>query len=143
MLLETLSNKGPHPKRCMRSSLDISFRQVHRGRSLDDDKVLHGFFPPGPRPTRSVRIISILPVFFVPQVERSAFIDSSSSVKKTRLSKTSCLELSSRFLFERVWVTQRLPCIPPGVALDKTPSIRRGKFRMGHLTSSLIHPYQV
>ena len=73
----------------------------------------------------------------------SAFIGTNSSVGRTRQSKTSCLGLSSRFLFERVWVTQGLPCILLGVALDKTPSISGKKFRMGRLTSSPIHPYQV
>ena len=71
-------------------------------------------------------------LFFVVE---SAFIDTSSSVGRTRQSKTSCFELSSKFLFERVWVTQGLLCIPPGIVLDKTPSISERKFRMKSLTS--------
>ena len=39
---------------------------------------------------------------------------------------------------QRVWVTQGLVCIPPGVALDKTPSGR--KFTIGRLTSSILNP---
>ena len=39
---------------------------------------------------------------------------------------------------QRVWVTQGLVYIPPGVALDKTPSGR--KFTIGRLTSSILNP---
>ena len=105
------------------------------------------------RPMRSVKITSIhtagatcsnntpfASIFFVVE---SAFIGTSSSVGRTRQSITSCLGLSLRFFFERVWVTQGLLCIPPGVALDKTSSIRGRKFRMGRLTSFPIYPYQV
>ena len=67
-------------------------------------------------------------IFFVVE---SAFIGINSSVGKTRQLKTSCLGLSSRFLFEKVWVTQGLPCIIPGVALDKTPNTRKWKFTIG------------
>ena len=34
-------------------------------------------------------------------------------------------------------MTQGLLCIPPGVALDKTPSTSKWKFTIGRLTSSL------
>ena len=61
------------------------------------------------------------PYAFIFFVVGSTFVGTSTSVR-TRQSKISCLGLSSRFLIERVWVTQGLPCIPPGVALDKTPS---------------------
>ena len=56
----------------------------------------------------------------------SAFISTSTSVKRTRPKEwLSYLGLSSRFLSKGVWVTQGLLCIPPGVALDKTPSIKK------------------
>ena len=70
----------------------------------------------------------------------SAFVGTSSSVGRTRQSKIPCLGLSSSFLFERVWVTQGLPCIPPGVALDKTPSTSKWKFTIGRLTSGIFNP---
>ena len=37
-------------------------------------------------------------------------------------------------------MTQGLPCIPPGVALDKTPSTSKKKFSIGRLTSSILNP---
>ena len=118
MLLRPLLDKGPHPKRCMRSSPDKSFRHVHRGRPSDDDKVLHGFFPPGPtrRPPRSVRIILMPPAPWAPTASHlqlrsfvigSAFVGTSTSVR-TRQSKIPCLGLSSKLSFEGVLVTQRL-----------------------------------
>ena len=47
MLLWTPSKKEPHTKRCVKFSPHHNFRQVHRRRPLDDDNVLHGFFPSG------------------------------------------------------------------------------------------------
>ena len=44
MLLGTPLNKGPHPKRCMKSSPHHSFRQVHRGRPSDNDKFCMDLF---------------------------------------------------------------------------------------------------
>ena len=73
----------------------------------------------------------------------SAFVGTNTSVGGTRQSKIPCLGSRSRLFFERVWVTQKLPCIPPGVTLDKPPSTSGRKFRIGRLTSSPIHPYQV
>ena len=46
MPLRTPLNRGPHTKWCIRSSPHHSFRQVHQGRLLNDDNVLHGFFSP-------------------------------------------------------------------------------------------------
>ena len=37
-------------------------------------------------------------------------------------------------------MTQRLPCIPPGVVLDKTPRTSKKKFCIGRLTSSILNP---
>ena len=65
MLLKILSDKGPYLKRCMKSGPKKSFCQVHQRRPLDNDQVLHGFFPSGPRPPRSMKIILILPASFV------------------------------------------------------------------------------
>ena len=42
-----------------------------------------------------------------------------------------------KLFFERVKVTQWLLDIPPGVALDKTPSISKWKFTIERLTSSI------
>ena len=64
-------------------------------------------------------------------------VGTSTSVGRTRHPKLPCLGLSSRLSFERVWVTQRLPCISPGVALDKTPSTSKWKLTIGRLTSSI------
>ena len=56
----------------------------------------------------------------------------------TRQLKLPCLGLSSRLFFKRVWVTQGLLCIPPGVAFNKTPNGR--KFTIGRLTLSILNP---
>ena len=157
MLLETPPNEGPHPQIIYKVQ---SSPQPPPSVPRNNDKVLHKLVSLGwsqlsrtRRPIRSVKITSIhtagatcsnytpfASIFFV---VRSTFIDTSSSVGRTKQSKTSYLELSSRFLFERVWVTQELLCIPSKVILDKTPNISGRKFRMGCLTSSLIYPYQV
>ena len=64
----------------------------------------------------------------------STFVGTSISVKARQWLLR--LGLSSRLSLERVWGTQGLPCIPPGVALDKTPSTSSGrKFRMKSPTS--------
>ena len=55
-------------------------------------------------------------------------------------SKDPLLWVESKAFFERVWVTQRLPYIPPGVMLDKTPNTSRRKFRIGRLTSDILNP---
>ena len=55
MLLGTSPDKGPHPKRCLRSSPDHSFRHVHRGRPWDNNQVLHGFVPWGSSPLSQIR----------------------------------------------------------------------------------------
>ena len=47
---------------------------------------------------------------------------------------------NSKLSYKRVRVTQGLPCIPPGVALDKTPSTSKWKFTIGRLTSSILNP---
>ena len=158
MLLETPPNKGPHPKQYIKSSPHHSFRQVHRRRSSDNDKFYMDLFlqaqanhpkPAGQRKIRrSLRYIQPAPL--VPTVPRlrlcsfvmgSVFISTSTSFKRTRPKKwLSCLGLSSKFLFKKVWVTQGLPCIPPGVALDKTPSTSKWKFTIGRLTSSIFNP---
>ena len=44
MLLRTPPNKRTYAKRCVKSSLYHSFRQIHWGRPLDNDNILHGFF---------------------------------------------------------------------------------------------------
>ena len=105
------------------------------------------------RPLSSARIMSIPPAALIPTVSHlqlrpsvvgSAFVGTSSSIGRTRQSKILYLGLSSSFLFERVWMTQGLPCIPPGVTLNKTPNTSSGrKFKIGHLTSSPIYPYYV
>ena len=105
------------------------------------------------RPSSSTKIMSIPPAPLTPTISHlqlcssavgSAFVGTSSSIRRTRQSKILCLGLSSSFLFERVWVTQGLPCIPPGVILDKTPSTSSGrKSKIGCLTSSLIYSYHV
>ena len=68
----------------------------------------------------------------------SAFVGISTSVKARHWLLR--LGLSSRLSFKRVWVTQGLPCIPLGVALDKTPNISGRKFTIGHLTSNILNP---
>ena len=47
---------------------------------------------------------------------------------------------SSRLSYKRVRVTHGLSCIPPGVALDKTPSTSKKKFSIRRLTSSILNP---
>ena len=155
MPLGTPSNKGPHTKRCMRSSPHHSFRQAHRERPSDDDNILHGFFPSGSsqssqtcKLTRSVKIISIPPVPLASTVPRlqlrsfvieSAFVGTNAHVEaKTWL---LCLGSSSRLLYKRVLVTQGVSCISPTVALDKTPSTSRKKFSIG--ASHLEHPQSI
>ena len=68
----------------------------------------------------------------------STFVGTSTSVG-TRQPKLLCLGLSSRLSFERVWETQGLLCIEPGVALDKTPCISERKFTIGRLTLSILN----
>ena len=51
-----------------------------------------------------------------------------------------CFGSSSRLFYERVRVTQGFLYLPPGVALDKTPSISKKKFCIGHLTLSILNP---
>ena len=46
---------------------------------------------------------------------------------------------SLKLSYERVRVTQGLSCMPPGVALDKTPSTSKWKFTIGCLTSSILN----
>ena len=48
-----------------------------------------------------------------------------------------CHGSSSRLFYKRFKVTLGLPCISPGVALDKTPSTSKWKFMIGRLTSSI------
>ena len=69
----------------------------------------------------------------------STFVGTSTSVG-TRQPKLPCLGLSSRLSFERVWESQGLPRIRPGVASDKTPSTSGRKFTIGRLTSSILNP---
>ena len=45
-----------------------------------------------------------------------------------------------KLFYKRVKVTQRLPCIPPGVALNKTPDTSKWKFSIGYLISSILNP---
>ena len=68
----------------------------------------------------------------------STFVGTSTSVG-TRQPKLLSLGLSSKLSFERVWETQRLPCIQPGVALDKTPCINERKFTIGRLILSILN----
>ena len=126
---------------------------------LNNDKVLHRFVLPGwsqssqtcrlpRRPLRSIKITSIHTVSTT-DFNRTLFaasflfVGTSTSIRKTRQPKIPCLGLSSRLFFKRVWVIQRLPCIPSGVALDKTLSTSGRKFKIRRLTSSSIHLYQV
>ena len=90
---------------------------------------------------KSARIMLILPTLLTPIapplrlhsfVVGSAFVGTSTSVRKTKQSKISCLGLSLRLTFERVWVTQELLCIPLGVALDKTLSTNGEKKARPH-----------
>ena len=158
MLLGTPPNKRPHPKQCMKSSPYYSFHQVYRGRSSDNDKFCMDLFLQAqascPEPTgqwevwRSLwyiwpapLVLTVSRLRFCSFVMGSAFINTSTSVKRTRPKEwLLCLGLSSRFLFKRVWVTQGLPCISPGVALDKTPSTSKWKFTIGRLTSGIFNP---
>ena len=66
------------------------------------------------------------------------FVGTSTNVGRTRQLNIPCLGSSSKLSFEGVLVTQGLVYIPPGVALDKTPSGR--KFTIGRLTSSILNP---
>ena len=99
------------------------------------------------KPSRSVRIMSIPLAPLAPTVPclrlcsfviGSAIIGISTSVKTRQW--LFCLGLSLKLSFVKVWVTQRLLCISPGVALDKTPSITGRKFTIGYLTSSILNP---
>ena len=96
-------------------------------------------------PSGSARIMLIPPAFLAstaphlqlrPFVVGSAFVGTSTSFEARQW--LLCLRLGSRLTFERVWVTQELPCIPPGVALDKTLSASGKKCSIGRLTSSIF-----
>ena len=135
---------------------------MHQRRSAEDHEGLYGFVSSGSkqsfgicrpprRPSRSVRIILIPLALLASTIPRlrlysfmveSAFVGIITSIKARQW--LFCLRLSSRLFLERVWGTQGLPCIPPRVALDKTPSTSSGrKFRMERPPSSSIHLYQV
>ena len=132
MLLRTPLNKGPHPKRCMKSSPHRNFRQVHQGRSSDDDKFCMDSFlqaqasrlePAGQRKVENYfdtygrrHGLQLHPICSFVPLRPKEWLPS--------------LRLSSRFFFERISVTQGFLCISPGVALDKTPSTR-GSLQLG------------
>ena len=118
-------------------------------------QVLHGFVLPDSsqsswtrKLTRSVKITSIYTAdaiwlhhtlfAFIFFVIGSTFVGTNTSVG-TRQPKLLCLGISSRFSSERVWESQRLPRIRPGVALDKTPSTSGRKFTIGRLTLSILN----
>ena len=107
MLLEIPLNEGPHPKRCMKSSPQRSFRQVHQGRPSDNDKFCMDLFlqaqasRPKPAGQREVweSLWYIRPALSAPTIPRlqlsffvvgSAFVGTSSSVGRTRQSKIPC-----------------------------------------------------
>ena len=86
----------------------------------------------------------------------SAFVSTCISIGNKQ-SKIPCLGLSSRLcqnqavkdllpwiefkaFLKRVWVTQKLLCIPLGVVLDKTPRTSKRKFAIGRLTLSILNP---
>ena len=132
----------------MRSSPHHNFHQVHRGRPLDDDNVLHGSFLSGSsqlsqtrrstrraqEPRGSFRYRRRL---FFSFVVGSSFVGASISIA-TRPSKLLCFGLSSKLSFKRGWVTQGLLCTPPGVALDKTSRTSKRKFAIKTRPQSIL-----
>ena len=126
MLLGTLLNKRSHPKRCMKSSPHRSFCQVHQRRPSDDNKFcmdsLLQVQASRPKPAGATDFQPHPVCSFGPSWSKEWL---------------PCLVSSSRLSYKRARVTQGLPCIPPGVALDKTPSTSKKKFSIGHLTSRM------
>ena len=113
----------------MKSNPHCSFCQVHRGRPLDDNKFCMDSFlqvqASCPKPADATGF-QLHPICSSDPLWSKEWLP--------------CLVSSSRLSYERVKVTQGLPCIPPGVVLDKTPNTSKKKLRIRRLTSSILNP---